>query len=156
MFTSWISNMRDLNYWDRLERLNLYSMERRRDRYIVIYVFKIITNLVPNISSDENRIITKVHPRRGKLCLIPQYNNRSRAYVRTLREGSFSVYAPKTFNALPKSLRACDDTLEGFKSKLDKFLKSVPDRPSLPHYYQPSASNSLIDQLAQMRVESIY
>jgi hypothetical protein len=38
-FTYRISGMRelDLNYWDRLKHLGLYSLERRRERYIILY-----------------------------------------------------------------------------------------------------------------------
>ncbi|KAG0697989.1 hypothetical protein GWK47_026160 [Chionoecetes opilio] len=32
-FTSKISAVRDLDYWDRLEKLNLFSLERRRERF---------------------------------------------------------------------------------------------------------------------------
>ena len=122
---------------------------------MIIYVYKIINNLVPNISNDNFGISIREHPRRGKLCDIPNYNNRAMAYVRTIREGSFSVHAPRLFNILPRDLRGYSGSADGFKRKLDEFLRTVPDRPALPHYYQSAQSNSLLDQLSQLRVEQM-
>ena len=47
-FTKYISGMQNLSYHQRLNALRLYSLQRRRDRYIVIYMWKILENLVPN------------------------------------------------------------------------------------------------------------
>ena len=43
--------MRDCSYIDRLSLLRLYSLQRRRERYYKIYVWKIIEGLVPNFSN---------------------------------------------------------------------------------------------------------
>ena len=48
-FTKYISGMQNLSYHQRLNALRLYSLQRRRDRYIVIYMWKILENLVPNL-----------------------------------------------------------------------------------------------------------
>ena len=155
-FTWGINNMRELNYWERLESLDLYSLERRRERYAIIYIWKILNNLVPNICTGGDAVRAVVHVRRGKLCAVPPINNRSRASVRTRKEQSFSVRGPKLFNVMPRELRNCEDGLGVFKGKLDRFLKKVPDKPSLPNYIQSAASNSLLDQLAQQRAESVW
>ena len=55
--------------------------------------------------------------------------------------------------SVSKQLRSFDGELGTLKKKLDKFLKSVPDKPSLPHYYQAALGNSLPQQLSQQRVE---
>ena len=39
-FSSKIAGMKHLNYWKRLKELNLYSLQRRRERYTIIYVWK--------------------------------------------------------------------------------------------------------------------
>ena len=49
-FTKHITGMRDFSYSKRLEILKLYSLQRRRERYSIIYVWKIIEGLVPNLS----------------------------------------------------------------------------------------------------------
>ena len=41
--------MQNLSYHQRLNALRLYSLQRRLDRYIVIYMWKILENLVPNL-----------------------------------------------------------------------------------------------------------
>ena len=37
-FTSRISGVGHLNYWERLKALNLMSLQRRRERYIIIHI----------------------------------------------------------------------------------------------------------------------
>ena len=36
-FTSRINGMEELDYHERLKKLNLYSLERRRERFMIIY-----------------------------------------------------------------------------------------------------------------------
>ena len=38
VFTSKISGMTELNYWDRLRQLSLMSLQRRRERYIILHM----------------------------------------------------------------------------------------------------------------------
>ena len=40
-FTYKIIEVQDLNYWERLHELKLYSLQRRRERYRIIYIWKI-------------------------------------------------------------------------------------------------------------------
>ena len=49
-FTKFITGMRDCSYSDRLSLLRLYSLQRRRERYCIIYAWKIIEEVVPNFS----------------------------------------------------------------------------------------------------------
>ena len=37
-FTYKITGAQDLNYWERQHELKLYSLQRRRERYIIIYI----------------------------------------------------------------------------------------------------------------------
>ena len=39
-----------ISYSKRLDVLKLYSLQRRRERYDIIYMWKIIEGLVPNLS----------------------------------------------------------------------------------------------------------
>ena len=64
-FTASLEGMEDLGYYERLKKLNIYSLERRRDRYILIYIFKILMKQVPNPG-----ISYKYSTRRGRV-LIP-------------------------------------------------------------------------------------
>ena len=55
-FTSRIKVLEHLNYWERLKALSLYSLQRRRERYLIIYVWKIVQGLAPNFEREELRI----------------------------------------------------------------------------------------------------
>ena len=44
-----ISGMKGLSYPERLTVLKLYSLQHRRKRYIIIYVWTILAGLVPNL-----------------------------------------------------------------------------------------------------------
>ena len=153
-FTGKLTGTSGLSYWERLKFLNVYSLERRRERYVVLYVWKIVQQFAPNLLGND-RIVIVESLRRGRLCLVPSLNHRAPAYVQSLRENSFSVCGPKLFNVMPRHIRDFDGLLTTFKGRLDTFLATVPDKPMTPQYYQCSAGNGLIDQLAQMRVESL-
>ena len=155
-FTARISGVGHLNYWERLQKLNLYSLERRRERYVVLYAFKIIKNLVPNFQDERFQIKTYYSVRGGLLCRIPTISRAPTAKIRNQIENSFAVQAPKLFNSLPADMRKFQGSFPVFKSKLDKFLSKVPDKPCTPGYHQPAASNSIVAQLAQMRAEGIF
>ena len=45
-FTARISGMQGLDYWERLKSLKLYYQERRRDRYRIIFLWKVGQGLV--------------------------------------------------------------------------------------------------------------
>ena len=61
--TSKISSLSNLDYWSRLKSLNLMSLQRRRERYILLYMWKILNCMVPNDLGIElsysNRLGTK-------------------------------------------------------------------------------------------------
>ena len=49
-FTRFIAGMRPLSYDERLKSFHLYSVQRRFERYIIIYISKILESIVPNLS----------------------------------------------------------------------------------------------------------
>ena len=60
-----------LNYWERLHELKLYSLQRCRERYIIIYIWKITQHMVPNIDGTMgHKIKDRKHPRHGIQCLF--------------------------------------------------------------------------------------
>ncbi|KAK4295905.1 hypothetical protein Pmani_031561 [Petrolisthes manimaculis] len=70
---------------------------------------------------------------------------------------SISYQGPKLFNALPRYVRDAEcSSADQFKRVLDRFLKSVPDQPKMPHYNMRALSNSIPDQLALMRADGNY
>ena len=88
-------NTPGLNYWDRLKHLRLYSLERRRERYRILYVWKILENLVPNIASEANDGFTKLHSaRNGVFVKTPSFKTSIPPKVWKLREGSLQYHRP--------------------------------------------------------------
>ena len=146
-FVRKISGMYGKNYWEQLTDLKLYSLERRRERYIAIYVWKILEGIAPNLGSDSN-IVPNLSPRRGRSCNVPHIPSQAPTRIQTLRNESFAVKGPRIFNSLPKDVRCfTGGTVDAFKSRLDAYLKTVPDQPLIPGYTAGRliASNSLID-----------
>ena len=150
-FTKRIRGLADLNYHQRLESLNLYSLERRRDRYIVLYVWRIINGFAPNLESQYSKINTQIRNRRGLMCVVPPLAAVP-ARLQTIRESSFSVTGPRLFNSVPKELREFQGSLSVFKRRLDKYLCTVPDKPVLLGQPQAINCNSLTSRIAEMRL----
>ena len=142
-FTSKINGVQHLNYWERLKELNLYSLQRRRERYTIIYVWKILEQRVPNVSIQETN-----HPRRGRLCYVrttPGATHR----IKTLVHHSFTYNGTRLFNCIPASLRNMTGLApDTFKTHLDKWLADIPDQPPTPGYTTTN-SNSLNDWIAE-------
>ena len=136
--------------------LKLYSLERRRERYVIIYVFKIICEYVPNFDDAGYSIKTYQNCRRGLLCHVPKINTSAMGRHKSLKDESLAVMGPKLFNVIPTDLRDVNLSLDSFKYKLDKFLSKINDKPSIPNYHQPARSNSIITQLAELRRNGIY
>ena len=119
--------MEGLNYRERFKNLKLSSQERRRDRYAVIFIWKIAMGLVQgyqlNFSPSTNR--------RGRECIVTNVVQNSPTLVRKTR-GSLAVKGAKMFNLLPSHIRnITSEKVEIFKNKLDSFLKMIPDEPSI-------------------------
>ena len=141
-----ISGMNNLSYWEQLKRLRMYSLERRRERYRIIYVWKVIEKLVPNVGND--RIIFKKHERRGRECIPPRVSRTCDTKVQNLIYASLPVHGQQLFNCLPKELRNLTKCkVDVFKSHLDRYLMQVPDEPLIRGYekYRRAESNSLLN-----------
>ena len=127
-FTRQIIGMDDLDYSQRLKALNLYSIQRRHERYKVMYAYKIKEGLVQNISEDFGLKFIQ-QGRHGCKCVIPTYplyNNKAGK----ARENSFALTACNLWNALPRHVRNISGkTVDTFKRHLDKSLKLYPDIP---------------------------
>ena len=144
-FTRKIKFDHKLDYWERLKELKMYSQERRRERYRVLYVWKMFENLVPTIHCGGNGGIMKLHPRNGRTMSLPTIDTKCPRAVQKMRDSSLVVHGAMLFNAMPKALRnASNCSLLEFKSKLDCFFSSIPDEPHVVGYTQNRSSNSNI------------
>ena len=138
-----IQGMSSFNYWEQLSLLKLYSLQRRRERYIILYIWKTIESIVPNFG-----INTRVNPRTGRFCVVPHVKSAAPAQVQSLRFASLSINGPRLFNAMPKNIRNIHGcATNAFKLALDKYLKSVPDEPRVKKLipFCTKNSNSLLD-----------
>ena len=60
---------------------------------------------------------------------------------------------PRLFNSLPRHLRNLKDvSTDIFKNRLDKYLKQIPDEPTLDHYRTAAENNTIDAQLRYLRV----
>ena len=149
-FTKRLLNMKDKTYYERLQELNIYSMERRRERYEILYVFKVLKSLVPNIG-----IKPKWSQRRGRMLVPPPVHKNSTQAAATMRRNSFRAKAAFLFNALPDHIRniPLNTSMNVIKRDLDKLLNTVTDEPVLAGYSRSndSPTNSLVHQLVRCR-----
>ena len=127
----------------------MYSIQRRNERFKIIYIYKIKEGLVPNIS-NRNGLTFGMHVRHGCRCNMPTFPIRGRAMK--ARDGSFAWTACNLWNLLPRSVRDISGRkVEYFKNKLDKILTAFPDIPRCAksgHSFDRhgrSKSNSLCD-----------
>ena len=127
-FTSKIHSVMHLDYWERLKALKMFSLQRRRERYLLIYLWKIINDKVPY---DVN-ISWHVHVRRGIVADIPRTPSLV-LKINTACDNFLKVKAAKLWNCLPKCVNS-KTSLESFKTNLDSFLLTLPDSPPVAGY----------------------
>ena len=135
-FTSKITGYCESSYWERLRGLRLMSLQRRRERYTILHLFKILNNLAPN---DLN-IKFNTSDRRGTLALVPTLSRTCKPKIQSLYDSSFAVFAPRLWNSLPKRIRD-EETFEKFKAALTQHCLAYPDQPPITG---ASSSNSLL------------
>ena len=128
-FTNKISGCKDLHYWDRLKKLKLMSLQRRRERYRIVHVWKILNCEAPNDTGFE----FQTHPRLGVKAKIPSLNKSAQLSVRRDYDNSFRVRAAQLWNLLPPELGVIT-SLDRFKEGLGRFLDQYPDTPPVPGY----------------------
>ena len=125
-FTSKISGLETADYWDRLQLLKMYSQERRRERYRIIFVWKVLQGLVHGYP-----IPNRQSPRRGRLVDVAKFCSSAPSAVKKAREANIST-----------------GTTYQFKRELDSWLECVPDQPTTQGRQRAAKTNSLIDQVA--------
>ena len=130
--------MSELNYWERLKKLSLFSLQRRRERYIILHMWKILNSKTSNDLSIE----FVFRPRLGNLVTIPLCKRSLTAFHWTAYERSFPVMGPKLWNCIPYILNSIQN-MDLFKMRFTGFLMSVPDTPPV-RGYTPINSNSLL------------
>ena len=72
VFTRSIKGMKGKDYTQRLSKLPISSIQRRHERYKILYAYKVKEGLVPNISKTHGLKFTN-SGRRGCRCAVPNY-----------------------------------------------------------------------------------
>ena len=146
VFTSRVAGCKDLAYWERLKALKIQSLQRRRERYVIIHTWKILNNLTNNdigLSFTD----TENSSRTGVTATVPHFPRNVPTRVVSLYEQSFAVKAPKLWNCLPKHVKGAS-TLAAFKGSLGDFLNQIPDMPPSTGYTGVN-HNSILDWAKQ-------
>ncbi|KAL5257662.1 hypothetical protein ACHWQZ_G012546 [Mnemiopsis leidyi] len=138
-FTSRIAGCQELDYWERLQKLSLMSLQRRRERYIVLHVCRLRHGDV----SNDIRIEFVERPRTGIKAKIPPLKGTSAVGNQSLYDNSFAVMGPRLWNCLPARINTIE-TFGLFKERLTSFLMSIPDKPPVKGYSTQN-SNSILD-----------
>ena len=134
-FINRIDGMRDHSYWDQLKLLKLFFLERRRERYQVIYTWQILEEQVPNLECTPIR--SSHSERRGRSCVPPSIPSTTPERIKSIRFASLSHKGPRLFNSLPRELRDIKGcSLDIYKKSLYRYLSELPDEPLLPNMTQ--------------------
>ena len=136
-FTSKIYGVGEMNYWERLSFLGIMSLQRRRERMIIIHIWKILHCQCPN-SIDLD---FKVHSRTSSIKAVIKPLPKLGGKLLTLYDESFTIKSAKLWNVLPPNLTQIT-SLPLFITLLDKFLSEIPDKPPIAGYSHLS-NNSL-------------
>ena len=137
LITSKIQNLSDYNYHHRLKALDLMSLQRRRERFIIITVWKVINGIIPN----ELNFVTTISERRGIKVKVPPLRTDATQYARSCYESSFCVVGPKLWNFIPRHISTITNKTT-FKTVLTRYLSQIPDLPPVDGY---ASRNSLLD-----------
>ena len=92
---------------------------------MMIFIWKIIEGLVPNINNSISIIFNDRLGRKYKICV----------HINKLKNYQITGIGVSLFNMLPKNIRNITEKDIGvFKSTLDKYLIMIPDEPHILGY----------------------
>ena len=117
----------------------LKALQRRRERSMIIHVWKIKYKVYPN----SVNLSFKLHQRSNAWRAVIKSLPKTRGRLLTTFENSFEIKAARLWNVLPPILTHVD-SINSFVCKLDSFISLVPDEPPLPGYPIRN-NNSLIE-----------
>ena len=86
-FISKVSSLEGLDYWEKLRNMKMFSQERRRERYMILFLWKIFQGMVKGYHVQ----LPSTAGRRGRTALPQDVVESSAAPARKARESSFGV-----------------------------------------------------------------
>ena len=123
-----ISEVQSDDYWEALKKLGLNSLERRRDRYRIIYLWKTMEGLVPSLGLESTW-----NPRRGRTIKPVEVLRKAPTWVKQAKSHAFKHESVRMWNLLPIGVRNTTQvSTDTFKYRLDKYLTSIKDQPRIP------------------------
>ncbi|KAL5254786.1 hypothetical protein ACHWQZ_G014282 [Mnemiopsis leidyi] len=125
---------------------NPIKIDTRRERYIILQVWKILRGLSPNDIGMKFRETS----RRGTKAITPPLVKGCSQRNQSLYDGSFAVLGARLWNVVPAEIKSLR-TFQAFKEKLSQFLATFPDNPSVQGY-SCANSNSLLDWAGASRL----
>ena len=146
-----IHGFRHKSYWEALKELGLYSLQRRRERYQLIYLCSILEKQVPNIQSNGGELIKIQSATDSRLGRTIQTRPLRNTRFGNLRFNSLPFHGARLFNRLPKDVRNMSQCPKiAFKTSIDTLLSKISDEPQILSSQISSqvTSNSLIHHLA--------
>ena len=150
--------MEDLDYHQRLRKLNLYSLERRRERYLIIYAWQMLEGLKVNYLELSPSEYTRGRIIRSRPIRWSYRGKKIKHSSRTIIHESTEKKMIRLFNCLPPHLKNIEGkTTETFKMHLDKWLCTLPDTPKIDNYGSRvgAESNSIINQAAAQSLRQL-
>ena len=121
-FTANILAVNEKNYHDRLKALNIMSLQRRRERYMIMHMWKILNGEAPKVPSVSFRPASRL----GIIAERRPLGRGIRQANQTLYDDSFAMMGPTLWNILPAEIHKIIK-FTTFKTSLNKFLHSIPD-----------------------------
>ena len=144
-FTYRVEGCQNLSYWDRLKKLKLVSLQRRQARYIIMVIWKILHDEVPNDVNVAFRPIGRL----GIQAIVPNLPRNCSQRNRTLYDSPFAVVGPSLWNHLPSWLNTITSR-ESFKYKLTEYMMQLDDEPPVQGYSR--AHNNTLGDVTRMQV----
>ncbi len=138
----------------------MYSIQRRNERYAIIYMWRILEGQVPDFT--HGKLKHTINRRRGRSFIIPLVKSSLPKHIQNIRYRSLAIRGARLFNSMPIHIRNKSQcSTDEFKGLLDKYLSTVPDEPRIQGYtaFCRAPSNSLVDmgneanEIGQPRVE---
>ena len=114
------------------------SLQRRRERYIIIHMWKIYHHM----TSNDIEVSFTEHSRLGPQAIIPPLRRLGSSASQSIADSSFGILGPKLWNCIPATIRM-KESLETFKSALSIFLVSLPDKPPIRGFTSPNPNSIL-------------
>ena len=114
--TRWIPELRHLTYRERLKKINLPTLEERRERGDMITLHKCVNGL--EFIDRDNFITPAVGRTRGHSKKLARRRSK-----KDIRKFSFPTRSIEKWNALPEEV-VCAKTIHSFKEKYDQMEKA--------------------------------